>query len=279
MIVFRLNEGTDDINRVCKIITHLTDGVYYGSNIVKPLRLGKKSDNVVRPILIKFDDVKVKELIFKNIVKMRPGSVQITVLFFKELVSVLEHITLLKANILLMGDFIFIVHIEIINDENTIRLFEIFDVFQLVNHINESTQSGGGTLDLVVSSADFPIISTTVFPHGVFSDHSLITIKAIIAKPRRTTAKRFVRSWKKIDKDRFVEAVLNSPLSGSCRSNDVDSEIKIFNDELKNIIDRLVPKRVIFDRGERVAPWFDEDCLRAKRCCRTILQKMFNGYK
>ncbi|ESN92811.1 hypothetical protein HELRODRAFT_164934 [Helobdella robusta] len=47
----------------------------------------------------------------------------------------------------------------------------------------------GGTLDLVVSSADFLIISTTVFPHGVFSDHNLITIKAVIVKLRRTTAK------------------------------------------------------------------------------------------
>ncbi|ESN98218.1 hypothetical protein HELRODRAFT_177085 [Helobdella robusta] len=111
---------------------------------------------------------------------------------------------------------------------------------------------GGGTLDLVVSSADFPIISTTVFFHGVFSDHSLILIKAAIAKPRRITAKRFVRSWKKVDEDRFVEAVLNSPLSGSCRSNDVDGEIKIFNDELKSIIDRLVPKRVILDREDEL---------------------------
>ncbi|ESN90912.1 hypothetical protein HELRODRAFT_182503 [Helobdella robusta] len=451
IVVFRLSEGTDDRNRVCKIISHLTGGVCGETNIIKLVRLGKKNDTVVRPILVKFDDVKVKELVFKNVFKMksvgdnlshvglshdltveqrdelkkldgrrqtdgeklnggffiqsarrrrkrenstfsckervklmngrqgpgyelcslikcgshgfhsggddnsnsnenfnlgllnvrsiarnvdgiyglicdgldvlvltetwhglpgnnsvsaamppgycyvdfvrqhdpghgglviyfrkefgcrkinlpsfvtfevvairlvinknqfillgvyRPGSAQITVLFFDELVSVLEHITMLNANILLMGDFN--VHIERKDDPNTIRLFEIFEVFQLVNHVNESTHLRGGTLDLVVSSVDFPIISTTVLPHGVFSDHSFITVETIIAKPCRIPTKRFVRSWKNIDEDRFVEAVLNSPLSGSCLSNDVDDELKIFNEELKSIIDRLVPKR------------------------------------
>ncbi|ESN98378.1 hypothetical protein HELRODRAFT_184401, partial [Helobdella robusta] len=35
-------------------------------NIVKIYRLGKKSDNITRPILIKFDDVKNKELVLRN---------------------------------------------------------------------------------------------------------------------------------------------------------------------------------------------------------------------
>ncbi|ESO02924.1 hypothetical protein HELRODRAFT_174391 [Helobdella robusta] len=408
IVVFRLSEGTDDRNRVCKIISHLTGGVCGETNIIKLVRLGKKNDTVVRPILVKFDDVKtdgeklnggffiqsarrrrkmenstfsckervklmngrqgpgyelcslikcgshgfhsgdddnsnsnenfnlgllnvrsiarnvdgiyglicdgldvlvltetwhglpgnnsvsaamppgycyvdfvrqhdpghgglviyfrkefgcrkinlpsfvtfevvaIKLVINKNqfilLGVYRPGSAQITVLFFDELVSVLEHITMLNANILLMGDFN--VHIERKDDPNTIRLFEIFEVFQLVNHVNESTHLRGGTLDLVVSSVDFPIISTTVLPHGVFSDHSFITVETIIAKPCRIPTKRFVRSWKNIDEDRFVEAVLNSPLSGSCLSNDVDDELKIFNEELKSIIDRLVPKRL-----------------------------------
>ncbi|ESN89884.1 hypothetical protein HELRODRAFT_183091 [Helobdella robusta] len=71
IVVFRLSEGTDDRNRVCKIISHLTGGVCGETNIIKLVRLGKKNDTVVRPILVKFDDVKVKELVFKNVFKMK----------------------------------------------------------------------------------------------------------------------------------------------------------------------------------------------------------------
>ncbi|ESN95193.1 hypothetical protein HELRODRAFT_184465 [Helobdella robusta] len=74
IVVFRLSEGTDDRNRVCKIISHLTGGVCGETNIIKLVRLGKKNDTVVRPILVKFDDVKVKELVFKNVFKMKSVS-------------------------------------------------------------------------------------------------------------------------------------------------------------------------------------------------------------
>ncbi|ESO08334.1 hypothetical protein HELRODRAFT_169144 [Helobdella robusta] len=262
-IKVKMEENESKINRVCKI-THLTDGVHDGLNVVKLLRLGKKSDNVERPILIKFDDVKVKELIFKNIVKMRSVgngltcvglSHDLTVEKRNELKKFLDDARSIAPNVdgvygLISDGLEVLVLTETwhgLAGNNSVNIAKP-PGYCHVNFVRQH-DPGGGTLDLVVGSADFLIISTTVFPHGVFCEHSLITIKAVIAKPRRTTAKRIDRSCKKIDEDGFVEAVLNSPLSGSCLSNDVDGEIKIFNDELKKIIDKLVPKRVILDRG------------------------------
>ncbi|ESN91227.1 hypothetical protein HELRODRAFT_182082 [Helobdella robusta] len=40
-------------------------------SVLKVIRLGKKSDKIVKPILLKFDVAKIKELIFKNISRMK----------------------------------------------------------------------------------------------------------------------------------------------------------------------------------------------------------------
>ncbi|ESO10275.1 hypothetical protein HELRODRAFT_183800 [Helobdella robusta] len=141
----------------------------------------------------------------------RPGSAQLSVLFFQELDSVLEQITVLGSNVLLMGDFN--VHLERTDDPYSIRLGEVFETFQLVNHINEPTHVLGGTLDLVISSCDFPVTNIKIFPSGVMSDHSLITVETLIQTFRKITA-RHVRLWKSLDGNQLARAVLDSPVSG-----------------------------------------------------------------
>ncbi|ESO01078.1 hypothetical protein HELRODRAFT_175105 [Helobdella robusta] len=195
IVVFRLSEGTDDRNRVCKIISHLTGGVCGETNIIKLVRLGKKNDTVVRPILVKFDDVKVKELVFKNVFKMK---------------SVGDNLS----------------HVGLSHDLTVEQRDELKKLMDDARQMEKNSTEG--------------------FLYRVRGD---VGKWKIVHFPAR---KEFVRSWKNIDEDRFIEAVLNSPLSGSCLSNDVDDELKIFNEELKSIIDRLVPKRVIFDRAQQL---------------------------
>ncbi|ESO06893.1 hypothetical protein HELRODRAFT_170928 [Helobdella robusta] len=104
----------------------------------------------------------------------RPGSAQISSLFFDELISVLEYVTMLNANILMMGDFN--VHIERVNDIHTVRLNEILDAFQMISHVHEPTHEQGGILDLVISSSNFPILGVEIFPSGIFSDHGFVKV-------------------------------------------------------------------------------------------------------
>ena len=102
----------------------------------------------------------------------RPGSAQISSMFFVELRSVLDHITLLGTQIIVVGDLN--VHIERVDDHHTISFIEIFDQFKLNNRINEPTHIMSGILDLVFSSYNLPVIKCKVFPSSTFSDHSLI---------------------------------------------------------------------------------------------------------
>lgn len=230
-----------------------------------------KYKKLILPLFVTFEVVAVRLTVngttFILIAIYRPGSVQLTVSFYQELVSVLEYVTILDSNILLMGDFN--VHVEKTEDPHSIRLGEILDTFQLVNHIKEPTHVLGGILDLVISSHNIPVTNVKIFPSGVISDHSFITVETSI----KTTCKVFkkhVRSWRKVNDEQLTKAILDSPVSRPCQSNNVEYELKMFNDELKRIVDECVPLCVIYDRGERMAPWFDDDCRRAKLASRRL---------
>ncbi|ESO12280.1 hypothetical protein HELRODRAFT_158762 [Helobdella robusta] len=71
MMIFRLKESDADKKHVLKILNHLSDGVITDKNVIKLIRIGKRSEHVIRPILLKFDDLRLKDLLFKNIGKMK----------------------------------------------------------------------------------------------------------------------------------------------------------------------------------------------------------------
>ncbi|ESN92932.1 hypothetical protein HELRODRAFT_165069 [Helobdella robusta] len=70
--MFRLAEETtgNDKIAVMKILKHLLDEVV-DTDITRLARLGKKSDGVARPLLICFEDIKIKNTIMKNLFKMK----------------------------------------------------------------------------------------------------------------------------------------------------------------------------------------------------------------
>ncbi|ESO01780.1 hypothetical protein HELRODRAFT_160942 [Helobdella robusta] len=117
-----------------------------------------KYKKLTLPLISMFEAIAIRLSINKSVFILlalyRLDSAPITVLFYDEIVSILEYLTILNSNILLMDDFN--LHVERTADPQSIRLKKIFDIFQLVNHVNVPTHILGGTLDLVVSSYDFP---------------------------------------------------------------------------------------------------------------------------
>ncbi|ESO12151.1 hypothetical protein HELRODRAFT_158602 [Helobdella robusta] len=171
-----------------------------------------------------FEAIAIRLSIYKSVFILlamyRPGSAPITVLFYDEPVSILEYLTILNSDILLMGDLN--LHVERTADPQSIRLKEIFDIFQLVNHVNVPTHILGGTLDLVVSSHVFPVLNAKIYLSGIISDHSFIKIETMIVRPAPKTAMKSVRSWKRVDEEKFIGAILTSPVSKPCCNDDVE---------------------------------------------------------
>ncbi|ESO05687.1 hypothetical protein HELRODRAFT_171347 [Helobdella robusta] len=70
LLMFRLAESDDDRSNVLKILKHLTGDVSE-KNVIKIMRLGRKCETVVRPILIKLDCVLLRDSIMRNVYKFK----------------------------------------------------------------------------------------------------------------------------------------------------------------------------------------------------------------
>ena len=201
----------------------------------------------------------------------RPGSSPPTPLFFKELLSVLEHVSSIAPDILLSGDFN--IHVERENDPNTISLLELLKLFDLACCINEPTHELGGTLDLIVSSSGLPVIDCKVYPAGVYSDHSFIKTQLAIKCQPSIKKRKLVRSWKKLDHSLFTSLLLNSAVSKPCAANDVVEALALFEREIKVIVDTVAPLHFVESRCVPLAPWFDDECKKCKQICRKLERK------
>ncbi|ESO08276.1 hypothetical protein HELRODRAFT_184082 [Helobdella robusta] len=199
-MVFNVTEGDNDRDRVKEIIKKLSSD----SDMKRIIRLGKRVESTNRPILIVMDNISAKELVIKSSYKLKQMSEELSKVWiandltaeqrsglkslianaksreaactggflYRELVAVLEIISLLSNNVVLAGDFS--VHVEKHMDPHSVSLCEIFGNFNLVNRINEPTHELGGVLDLIITSMSFPVFDIRVLPPGVFSDHGLV---------------------------------------------------------------------------------------------------------
>ena len=182
--------------------------------------------------------------------------------------SVLEHVSVSSTFVLLAGDFN--VHVERPNDPHAISLLEIFDLFQLFNRINEPTHILGGTLDLIVSSENFPVSNCKVYPCGIYSDHALVQVSLPLTCLPCVRVKRFVRSWSRMNVANFVSLVRESPISRDSSLSNAEQALNLFNSELMPIVDKVAPLHCVMSKQVPSTPWFDDECRKSKRHCRKL---------
>jgi len=129
----------------------------------------------------------------------------------------------------------------------------------------EPTHRQGGTLDHIMTFADFQLDEISVDPAGIIPDHSLLTADV---DPAPTT-QRLVRAWRRADRDSLRRALEASQL---CQPVSPDAAIDELFDTydwtMRDIADRFAPLHTLRRRGDRRTPWFDADCREARRVCR-----------
>ena len=103
------------------------------------------------------------------------------------------------------------------------NLLGVFDMFQLVNRINEPPHLLRGVLDLIVTSHDLPVLNSKIFPCGVYSDHSLLSVTFPLTNKCLSFKTKLVRSWKRMDESRFISLVQESCIVKPCDGEDVDT--------------------------------------------------------
>ena len=199
----------------------------------------------------------------------RPGSVAVQQQFFEDLASVLEQIATYQAPIYVVGDFN--IRLDRPDDAHSYQLRQLVDCYDLTLHCTAATHQLGGTLDAVITRKDAGRPERVdVIDVGV-SDHHLLQWSTTTARPEVVAVVESSRPWRRLDVDQ-LRAMLST--SSLCQPDtwpaDIDEMAAMYDDELNNLLDQLIPSRPITRRPRRSDPWFDADCRAAKRLTRRL---------
>ena len=74
LMIFQLKESTDDKESVFKLLRFLSGDTLKDSDVLKFFRLGKKVEGLTRPVVVKFENNIVKELILRSSHKLKTNS-------------------------------------------------------------------------------------------------------------------------------------------------------------------------------------------------------------
>ena len=148
---------------------------------------------------------------------------------------------------------------------HTVKFNEYLQSFGLVMHVISPTHNKGGILDVFITRSDHP--SPEIFVHAPsISDHSLIEGRLPV-QPMTVFDSFSVRTWSK-----YKKAFQQDLLSNELFSKDADlSEFSVedlfskYDSTLRCLLDKHLPVRKVRKRIEPLTPWFDSDCIKAKR--------------
>ena len=100
------------------------------------------------------------------------------------------------------------------------------------------------------------------------SDHSFVSCRLPVAVTAHPVRRRAVRSWRRLDRQAFRQAVGSSVLSMMPDDDaDVDELFASYGRVLQDIADKLAPLHVVRQRVQPKTPWFDSECRRTRCYC------------
>lgn len=197
----------------------------------------------------------------------RPGSDQITSAFFDDIADVLDRLATFVDPVFLVGDAN--IRLDRPDTPSAVRFVEILAAHGLANRVDRETHDRHGWLDIVATRDDLPPPRVDVIDVGL-SDHRLLQWSSTFTRscPVYTTVTS--RPWSRLRADVFRAALASSRLCrpASWSGLGVEELSKLYDSELTDIADRLVPSRTVRYRRRPSDPWFDDDCRVAKRCVR-----------
>ncbi|KAL5257828.1 hypothetical protein ACHWQZ_G012685 [Mnemiopsis leidyi] len=186
--------------------------------------------------------------------------------FFQEFGEYLESLNNLPGKLIIAGDFN--IHVENATDPDTLKLFSLFQSYNLVQHVSQSTHIAGGTLDLVLSRNNLldgldisNVQSTKTF---TTSDHYFVSFSCSFPHQRGLCKVRKTgRNIKKIDIEAFKTDLLHSDINNPEKFVDCDSATQLYNEELRRILDIHAPLQN-FEVSPNQSKWMNGACQKAR---------------
>ena len=128
-----------------------------------------------------------------------------------------------------------------------------------------------GILDLFITRSD--LLSPEIHVHAPSISDQSLTEGHLPIQPDIVFDTFRTRSWKKFDKDAFKRDLADSKLFSEtanwaeCTTGQLFSSYDV---TLRSLLDKHLPICKVTRRVEPLTPWFDSDCIRAKRHVRRL---------
>ncbi|RUA04366.1 MAG: hypothetical protein DSY43_06485 [Gammaproteobacteria bacterium] len=179
-------------------------------------------------------------------------------LFFDEFSQFLESTTTITQPMLICGDFNF--HLDVNEDRSAQRFSDLLDIFNLQQHVKGETHKSGHTLDLIITRSDeSSLVSNIQITDPVISDHFAVHCALSISKPSYPRKEISYRQISKIDREKFNNDIINSPLTNFSQTNNVEELSDLYDGTLTTLLDQHAPikRRTITLRP--AAPWYTDN--------------------
>jgi len=151
------------------------------------------------------------------------------------------------------------------------RLAELLESFNCVQHVGEPTHREGHTLDLAITRRETAVRDVRV--GGLLSDHALVTITLDISKPRVQHTWMTCRYWRNLSLSEFKAKLMASRLCNDLSSLDgmsADEMTDLYGEVMTSLLDKHCPFTKVCHRLGELTPWFDSDCRASRRRSRQL---------
>jgi len=195
----------------------------------------------------------------------RPGSQAVTTAFFDELSLVFEQLAMYRCALVVCGDFN--IHVDQPDDVHAMRLSQLLQSFDCLQHVNQLTHIAGHTLDLVITRTDTSVSDLRV---GHFiSDHALVSFNLEgVQKISASVCMLQRRAWRRLSLDAFASDLRTSVLCRDLNSlvdMSVDDLTALYDSALTGLLDHHCPSVTVRHKVQPMTPWFDAECRSARR--------------
>ena len=148
----------------------------------------------------------------------------------------LEVLVVFSCPVVVGGDLN--IHVENPADDGARRLHELLTSFDMIQNVNMPTHRCNGTLDLVITFADYKLDEVTVDPPGIIADRSLVVCHLPVEVGSSPVVSWQVRAWRQVDRDELRRTLQNSALCQPVAEDaDVDMLFSTYDQVLRDIAD------------------------------------------
>ena len=176
-------------------------------------------------------------------------------MFCTELATILERNILdTTRKLVLLGDFN--IHIDVVDDSDTITFNDFLDSFNLENLVHLPTHKCRHTLDLLITDKNLDLGIVPSQGHMI-ADHNVVHARIQIQNEIEKTETITYRKIKNINEEKFANH-LETAVTKIQHLNSLADKVERYNTELKGVLDKHAPVKTKTVKITHQNPWFND---------------------